>query len=66
VRQAADTEVAPVQRDNVKGGSPHPAPPAEDLTPDPATPPAEPVAATAPDTTDTADTETQTEDQTRG
>jgi small subunit ribosomal protein S2 len=39
VRQAANTEVAPAQRDNVTGPSPDPAPPAEDLTPDPATPP---------------------------
>ena len=33
VRQAANTEVAPAQRDNVTGPSPDPAPPAEDLTP---------------------------------
>ena len=39
VPQKADSEVAQVQRDNRKGESPHPAPPAEDLTPDPATPP---------------------------
>ena len=38
VRQAADTEVAPANRDNVKGGSPDPAPPATDHTPDPAVP----------------------------
>jgi small subunit ribosomal protein S2 len=43
VRQAANTEVAPAQKDNVTGGSPDPAPPAEDLTPDPATPPAPPL-----------------------
>ncbi|HEV7807634.1 MAG TPA: 30S ribosomal protein S2 [Solirubrobacteraceae bacterium] len=43
VRQAANTEVAPAQADNVKGGSPDPAPPAEDPTPDPASPPAEPL-----------------------
>jgi small subunit ribosomal protein S2 len=42
VPQSANTEVAPVQADNVKGGSPDPAPPAEDLTPDPATPPSTP------------------------
>jgi small subunit ribosomal protein S2 len=42
VPQAANTEVAPAQRDNVKGASPDPAPPAEDQTPDPASPPAEP------------------------
>jgi len=40
VPQRANSEVAPAQRDNVKGTSPDPAPPAEDLTPDPATPPA--------------------------
>jgi small subunit ribosomal protein S2 len=39
VRQAADTEVAPVNRDNVKGESPDPAPPATNHTPDPAVPP---------------------------
>ena len=39
VPQKADSEVAPVARDNRQGDSPHPAPPAEDLTPDPATPP---------------------------
>jgi small subunit ribosomal protein S2 len=44
VPQSADTEVAPANRDNRKGGSPDPAPPAEDLTPDPATPPVEPPA----------------------
>ncbi len=38
VGQKANTEVAPAQADNVKGGSPDPAPPAEDLTPDPAVP----------------------------
>jgi hypothetical protein len=43
VPQSANTEVAPAQRDNVKGASPDPAPPAEDLTPDPASPPAEPL-----------------------
>ncbi|HEV2059627.1 MAG TPA: hypothetical protein VGR11_09735, partial [Solirubrobacteraceae bacterium] len=42
VPQAANTEVAPAQKDNVKGASPDPAPPAEDLTPDPASPPVEP------------------------
>jgi small subunit ribosomal protein S2 len=47
VPQAANTEVAPAAADNVKGPSPHPAPPAEDLTPDPASPPAEPAAAPA-------------------
>ena len=30
--------MAPAQRDNVKGESPDPAPPASDHTPDPATP----------------------------
>jgi len=43
VRQSANTEVAPAQTDNVKGGSPDPAPAAEDQTPDPASPPAEPL-----------------------
>jgi small subunit ribosomal protein S2 len=47
VRQSADTEVAPANRQNAKGGDPHPAPPAEDLTPDPATPPAESTVADA-------------------
>jgi small subunit ribosomal protein S2 len=42
VPQAANTEVAPAQKDNVTGTSPDPAPPAEDLTPDPASPPVEP------------------------
>jgi small subunit ribosomal protein S2 len=59
VPQRADTEVAPVGKDNVKGTSPHPAPPAEDLTPDPASPPADTAeaadAADAADATDTAD-----------
>jgi small subunit ribosomal protein S2 len=46
VPQKADSEVAPAAADNVGGPSPDPAPPAEDLTPDPATPPpAEPAAA---------------------
>ncbi|MEJ7798784.1 MAG: 30S ribosomal protein S2 [Solirubrobacteraceae bacterium] len=45
VRQAANTEVAPAQRDDVTGTSPDPAPPAEDPTPAPASPPAEPAAA---------------------
>ena len=47
VRQAANKDVAPAQRDNVQGGSPAPAPPAEDQTPDPASPPAEPLVAAA-------------------
>ena len=38
VRQAAESEVAPANRDNVKGASPDPAPPATDHTPDPAVP----------------------------
>jgi small subunit ribosomal protein S2 len=38
IRQRAEAEVAPAQRDNVKGESPDPAPPASDHTPDPATP----------------------------
>ena len=38
IRQRAESEVAPAQRDNVKGESPDPAPPASDHTPDPATP----------------------------
>jgi small subunit ribosomal protein S2 len=42
VPQSANTEVAPAQKDNVTGTSPDPAPPAEDLTPDPASPPVEP------------------------
>jgi small subunit ribosomal protein S2 len=49
VPQAANTEVAPAQSDNIKGTSPDPAPPAEDPTPDPASPPAEPLVATAPE-----------------
>jgi small subunit ribosomal protein S2 len=40
VPQAADTEVAPAAAGNEGGPSPDPAPPAEDLTPDPAAPPA--------------------------
>jgi small subunit ribosomal protein S2 len=60
VPQKANTEIAPAQRDNVKGTSPDPAPPAEDQTPDPAVPPREtPLAdepeapvATAPETED--------------
>jgi hypothetical protein len=44
--------VAPAQRDNVKGESPDPAPPASDHTPDPATPPPADVA----DETPTEDT----------
>ena len=47
VPQAANTEVAPAQKDNATGGSPDPAPPAEDPTPGPASPPAEPVAEAA-------------------
>jgi small subunit ribosomal protein S2 len=38
IRQSADSEVAPAQRDNIPGDSPDPAPPASDHTPDPATP----------------------------
>jgi small subunit ribosomal protein S2 len=49
VPQAANTEVAPAQADNATGGSPDPAPPAEDLTPDPASPPAAPLVAAAPE-----------------
>jgi small subunit ribosomal protein S2 len=41
IRQRADTEIAPANRDNAQGGDPRPAPPAENHTPDPATPPAE-------------------------
>jgi small subunit ribosomal protein S2 len=44
VPQAANTEVAPAQADNVTGTSPDPAPPAEDQTPDPASPPETPLA----------------------
>jgi hypothetical protein len=58
VPQAANTEVAPAQRDNVGGTSPDPAPPAEDPTPDPASPPVEPAAAPAAGT----ETPTTTED----
>jgi hypothetical protein len=47
VRQAANTDVAPAQRDNVAGTSPDPAPPAEDPTPDPASPPVDPAAVPA-------------------
>ncbi|HUR85681.1 MAG TPA: 30S ribosomal protein S2 [Solirubrobacteraceae bacterium] len=43
VPQSANTEVAPAQKDNITGASPAPAPPAEDLTPDPASPPDEPL-----------------------
>ena len=43
VPQAANTEVAPAQKDNAGGASPDPAPAAEDQTPDPASPPDEPV-----------------------
>jgi small subunit ribosomal protein S2 len=56
IRQSAETEVAPAQRDNVKGESPDPAPPASDHTPDPATPVAEPAEAAAADETATEDT----------
>ncbi|HEV8152760.1 MAG TPA: 30S ribosomal protein S2 [Solirubrobacteraceae bacterium] len=56
VRQDADTEVAPANRDNVKGGSPEPAPPATDHTPDPAVPLSDDEAA------ETTETETQTEE----
>ncbi len=42
VPQAANTEVAPANKDNASGTSPDPAPPAEDLTPDPASPPVAP------------------------
>ena len=38
VRQRAESEIAPADRDNVTGASPDPAPPATDHTPDPATP----------------------------
>ncbi|MFP5365075.1 MAG: 30S ribosomal protein S2 [Thermoleophilia bacterium] len=48
VPQAANAEVAPAQKDNVKGTSPDPAPPAEDQTPDPASPPAEATEAAEP------------------
>jgi len=34
IRQAAERPIAPEQRDNVKGGSPDPAPPASDEFPD--------------------------------
>ena len=55
VPQKANKEVAPANADNVTGTSPHPAPPAEDLTPDPATPPAETtVADPAPENTQEA------------
>ncbi len=47
VPQAANTDVAPAQKDNATGASPDPAPPAEDPTPDPASPPAEPLVAAA-------------------
>jgi small subunit ribosomal protein S2 len=55
VPQKANTEVAPAGADNTTGTSPHPAPPAEDLTPDPATPPPaeEPAAPAIPTTEDT-------------
>jgi small subunit ribosomal protein S2 len=43
VPQSANTEVAPAQADNVTGTSPHAAPAAEDQTPDPASPPDEPL-----------------------
>ncbi len=41
VAPKAETEVAPAQRDNAKGASPDPAPPASDHTPDDASPEAE-------------------------
>ena len=43
VAQAANAATAPAQKDDVPGGSPDPAPPAEDQTPDPASPPSEPL-----------------------
>ena len=43
VAQAANAATAPAQKDDVQGGSPDPAPPAEDQTPDPASPPSEPL-----------------------
>jgi small subunit ribosomal protein S2 len=66
VRQAANTEVAPAQRDNVKGPSPDPAPPAEDLTPDPASPPPPETAPTVAETETETQTQTQTEENTSG
>jgi len=54
VPQKANAEVAPAQADNVTGTSPTPAPPAEDLTPDPATPPAQSTVADAAPTEETA------------
>src|SRR3954469_352426 len=54
VPQSANTEVAPAAAANVTGTSPDPAPPAEDQTPDPASPPAEPAPA-AEETTETAE-----------
>ena len=50
IRQAAESEVAPANRDNVKGASPDPAPPASDHTPDPAVPPGDDAVAEAPET----------------
>jgi small subunit ribosomal protein S2 len=41
--QSADTEVEPAQRDNAQGTAPKPAPPANDETPDPASPPETPL-----------------------
>jgi small subunit ribosomal protein S2 len=43
VPQSANTEVAPAATGKAAGTSPDPAPPADDLTPDPASPPAEPL-----------------------
>jgi small subunit ribosomal protein S2 len=57
VRPAAETDVAPAQRDNVKGPSPDPAPTATDHTPDPASAPETPL-------TETGEQAEQTEDTT--
>jgi small subunit ribosomal protein S2 len=53
VRQAAETDVAPAQRDNAKGPSPDPAPTATDQTPDPASGPETPLTDTTEQTEDT-------------
>jgi small subunit ribosomal protein S2 len=55
VAPKANTDIAEPQRDNVKGTSPETAPPAEDQTPNPATPPPDAAAATDTDGPKTED-----------
>ena len=54
IRQAAETDVAPAGRDNAQGGSPEPAPPASDDTPDAASAPETPLTDETQPTEDTA------------